>query len=94
MNMRMCFVNTAMAATCIAAGGGVLGLGLAAGCGRSGSGDMMGSGMMGGATAGDANEANEGKQGKQSAVFHVKHCLSSVQDRSRARPMAGSANDA
>lgn len=37
----------------IAAGGGVLGLGLAAGCGRSGSGDMMGSGMMGGATVGD-----------------------------------------
>lgn len=37
----------------LAAGGGVLGLGLAAGCGRSGSGDMMGSGMMGGATAGD-----------------------------------------
>ncbi len=24
MNMRMCFVNTAMAATCIAAGGGVI----------------------------------------------------------------------
>ena len=32
----------------LAAGGGVLGLGLAAGCGRSGGGDMMGSGMMGG----------------------------------------------
>lgn len=37
----------------IAASGGVLRLGLAAGCGRSPSADMMGSGMMGGASPGD-----------------------------------------
>ena len=37
----------------IGAGGGLLGLGVAAGCGHAGSGDMMGDGMMGGATAGD-----------------------------------------
>jgi hypothetical protein len=37
----------------IGAGAGLLGLGVAAGCGRSRSGEMMGGGMMGGATAGD-----------------------------------------
>lgn len=37
----------------IGAAGGLLGLGAAAGCGNAGGGDMMGDGMMGGATAGD-----------------------------------------
>ena len=42
----------------IGAAGGLLGLGAVSGCGHSG-GDMMGEGMMGGATAGDMSTYRE-----------------------------------
>src|SRR5438132_2374263 len=43
----------------IAGGGGALGFGVAAGCGRTRSGDLMGGGMMGSATATDMTTYTE-----------------------------------